>query len=305
MHGQGSSFLTPTGMTHSSSYSQEVASTFSGNTTMLVKETPFRFPYDGDREKKTRSTGAGITYLQFQRLSGEPGLVHAVFTRQGGVSDRPYHSLNTSYSTGDHPERVTRNLEIIQETLAARELVFMNQAHGNSILVLSGSNPSPKAGPDRTADAMITDRPYTALMVKQADCQGVILYDPARRVVAMVHCGWRGNTLNILGSVVARMESDFGCKAGRILAAVGPSLGPCCGEFRTYRQIFPESFVSFMVREDYFDLWRISRWQLVQAGVEEANVEVAGICTRCRTDLFFSYRAEGLTGRFATAVMLT
>ncbi|MBN1102424.1 MAG: peptidoglycan editing factor PgeF [Deltaproteobacteria bacterium] len=272
---------------------------------MAVKESPLWSPHEGDPEKETRSEVAGVTVLQFRRLSAEPGLVHAVFTRQGGVSDRPYHSLNTSYSTGDHPERVTQNIEIIREAMAARELVFMNQAHGKSILVLSRCSPSPKAGPDRRADAMITDRPHTALMVKQADCQGVILYEPSRRVVALVHCGWRGNTLNILGSVVARMESDFGCRAGRMLAAVGPSLGPCCGEFRSYRQIFPKSFTSFMVRESYFDLWRISRWQLLEAGLEEENIAVAGICTRCRTDLFFSYRAEGLTGRFATAVMLT
>jgi copper oxidase (laccase) domain-containing protein len=59
-----------------------------------------------------------------------------------------------------------------------------------------------------------------------------------------------------------------------------------------------------MVRENYFDLWGISRWQLVEAGVRESHIETAGLCTRCRTDLFFSYRAERTTGRFATAAML-
>ena len=59
-----------------------------------------------------------------------------------------------------------------------------------------------------------------------------------------------------------------------------------------------------MVRENYFDLWQLSRWQLLEAGLKKENIEVAGICTRCRTDLFYSYRAEGTTGRFATVVML-
>jgi len=88
------------------------------------------------------------------------------------------------------------------------------------------------------------------------------------------------------------------------MAAIGPSLGPCCGEFITHEQIFPNEFRQFMVRENYFDLWRISRWQLLNAGLIEENIEVAGICTRCRTDMFYSYRAEGITGRFATVAML-
>ncbi|MDD5207719.1 MAG: laccase domain-containing protein, partial [Desulfobacterales bacterium] len=62
---------------------------------------------------------------------------------------------------------------------------------------------------------------------------------------------------------------------------------------------------SSMVRENYFDLWRISRLQLLEAGLVAENIEVAGVCTVCRTDLFFSYRAEKTTGRFATAIMLT
>ena len=87
-------------------------------------------------------------------------------------------------------------------------------------------------------------------------------------------------------------------------AAVGPSLGPCCAEFRTYEEIFPPEFEKFMVRKNYFDLWAVSRMQLLDAGLDKAHVHIAGICTRCRTDLFYSYRGEGVTGRFGTVVML-
>jgi copper oxidase (laccase) domain-containing protein len=128
--------------------------------------------------------------------------------------------------------------------------------------------------------------------------------DPKKKVIANVHCGWKGNALNILGSALGRMISDFGSRVSDIKAAVGPSLGPCCAEFVTYEQIFPREFSRFMVRKNYFDLWEISRWQLMEAGIEGENIEIAGICTRCRTDLFYSYRAEGITGRFATVVML-
>ena len=134
-------------------------------------------------------------------------------------------------------------------------------------------------------------------MVRQADCQGIILFDSTKGVVSNLHCGWRGNTHNILGSVIRRMKTDFGCREPDLMAAIGPSLGPCCAEFITHEQIFPEKFRRFMVREDYFDLWEISRWQLLVARLKEENIEVAGICTCCKTSMFYSYRAEGVTGR--------
>ena len=245
----------------------------------------------------------GIRYFQYPMLSANPHLVHGVFTRRGGESAPPFHSLNTSYSVGDLPEYVTGNLSKIKDTIGAVRLRFMNQSHGTEIVVLGKECVE---GPDSTphADAIITEIPHVALMVKQADCQGVIIFDPGKRVLANVHCGWRGNVRNILGRVIARMSKEFDCKAKDLLAAIGPSLGPCCSEFVSYRQIFPKGFEHFMVRKNYFDLWAISCWQLVEAGVRDENIQVAGICTRCRTDLFYSYRGEGKTGRFATVAML-
>lgn len=245
-----------------------------------------------------------VLYFQFQRLAREPGLRHAVFTRLGGVSEPPYFSLNTSFSTGDDPEHVRKNLSIVKEVLGAERVFWMEQVHGSNILVLRGETSS-EFSSGIAADAVIARTVNLALMVKQADCQGIILYDPDPKVIAAVHCGWRGNVLNILGSVVERMVSEMGCRPSRILAAIGPSLGPCCAEFVTYREIFPEVFRSFMVSESRFNLWQISRWQLLEAGVPEGNIESAEICNKCRTDLFFSYRTEKTTGRFATAVMLT
>lgn len=244
-----------------------------------------------------------VIYYQFPELSKYERLVHAVFTRNGGVSEFPYATLNTSYSTGDRPECVKTNHRIIKETIGARHLTFMKQLHGQDILVVGKANYRNFKG-EAGVDAIITDMTDLALMVKQADCQGVILFDPQKRVISNVHCGWRGNTYNILGSVVRRMESDFGCEKPDLVAAIGPSLGPCCAEFVTYEQIFPKEFKRFMVRKNYFDLWEISRWQLLEAGLKKENIEVAGICTRCRTDQFYSYRAKAVTGRFATAVML-
>ena len=219
------------------------------------------------------------------------------------MSKVPYNTLNTSFATGDRPDFVRQNLNTINDAIGADNLIFTNQIHGKGILVLRRETFSNYPKPV-DADAIITDIPRLGLMVKQADCQAVIIFDSQKKVISNVHCGWRGNTLDILGSTVTRMTEEFGCKSSDLTAAIGPSLGPCCAEFVTYDRIFPGEFKRFMVRKNYFDLWETSLRQLLHAGLKDENIEIAGICTRCRTNLFYSYRAEKITGRFATVVML-
>ena len=243
------------------------------------------------------------TYFRYPNLFLNPQLIHGVFTRHGGISEAPYHSLNISYTVGDAPDNVAANLRKIRKTIGAKNLIFMNQSHGTDILALrKGQYIRFENVP--SADAIITDVPFFALMVQLADCQGVIIFDPKKNVVANVHCGWRGNVQNILERVVNRMKKDFGCGESHLLAGISPSLGPCCAEFVSHKEIFPDAFKRFRVRENYFDLWAISRWQLESAGLREGNIEIAGICTRCRSDLFYSYRGEGKTGRFGAVAML-
>jgi polyphenol oxidase len=267
---------------------------------MLQKKFFHSSTLDGERRTPIASE---VPFFQFPGLSVYPDLAHFVFTRHGGVSDSAFRSLNVSFSTGDTAGHVETNLSIIREITGARSLRYMNQAHGKNIVILRESNFQESAGPF-TADAMITDLPGVALLVKQADCQAVILYDPLRQVVSNVHCGWRGSVNGLLSAVIAAMREEFGCDPSRLRAAIGPSLGPCCAEFITHREIFPESFSPFMIRDNHFDLWAISRSQLVASGLKDERIESAHWCTRCTTDLFYSYRGEGRTGRFATVVML-
>jgi YfiH family protein len=244
-----------------------------------------------------------VSYFVFPRLSSCRKLIHGIFSRHGGTSDPPFDTLNVSYSVGDSPGKVAENIKRIRKAIKAEDMAHVNQSHGDGIVVL-GKDKFEKCLEVPFADAMITDVPRTALLVKQADCQGTIIYDPNRHIVANVHCGWRGNVRNILESVVIRMKEEFGCKESDLLAAIGPSLGPCCAEFIGYKSFFSGMFEQFMVRENHFDLWALSCRQLQGVGLREENIEVAGICTRCRTDLFYSYRGEGQTGRFGTVAML-
>jgi YfiH family protein len=267
---------------------------------MLFKKTtipipPHPFPNEADQLLE-------IPYFEFPGLLRFPALKHAVFTRRGGVSPAPFASLNCSLATRDHPANVRPNLAIVSQTLQSRHLLFLEQVH-SAETVLVGDQDLPRTAPLAKADGLLTNLTQTGLLIKQADCQAVILYDPVKQVIANVHCGWRGNQKNILGAAVQKMQAEFGSSAAEIRAAIGPSLGPCCAEFRSWPEIFPPEFEHFMVRPDYFDLWAVSRWQLRQAGLKEQHIETAGLCTKCRTDLFFSYRG-GDAGRFATVVML-
>ena len=248
-------------------------------------------------------TKGPVSYLRHPGLSRHPRLAHGIFTRKGGVSIPPYHFLNTSYEVGDLQENVRANLGLISHTLGADHLVFMRQSHGTTVYTLARERKQVPVEPPN-ADAVITDIPRVALLVKQADCQGVIIFDSERQVVANVHCGWRGNVNNILGRVVARMGRGFRSRSQDLIAAIGPSLGPCCAEFVDHGKIFPPDFEEFMVGDDHFNLWAISERQLLEAGLRRENIEICGICTRCAVGLFYSYRGEGKTGRFGTAAML-
>jgi len=242
-------------------------------------------------------------YLQHPDLSQYYQLKHGTFTRHGGTSSPPYDSLNTSDAVGDSESNVAANLGIIKHSMGAKQILSTRQTHGTEVLMVD-SDTLETFDALQQADAMITNICGVGLMIKQADCQAVILFDPHQNVIANVHCGWRGNVKNILGQVVQMMEHHFDCESADLVAAIGPSLGPCCAEFITHKDIFPPSFRDFRISETHFDLWRLSSHQLVTAGINPHNITVSEICTRCHTDRFFSYRGEGVTGRFGTVVML-
>ena len=195
------------------------------------------------------------------------------------------------------------NRRRVQEALGLTWLAGAKQVHGQGEAVVKWE----PAGPPRelgAADLLFTDRPGVGLLIKQADCQAVILYDPGRRVVANIHCGWRGQVQNVLAAAVARLQAEYGCRPAGLHAAISPSLGPCCAEFRNYRQEFPPELWLYEVRPHYFDLWQLSRDQLHAAGLKPENIEVAGLCTRCRSAEFFSYRRDKITGRQGTVIGL-
>lgn len=244
---------------------------------------------------------------QFPSLLRFPRLVHAVVSRIGAGSRPPFDGMNMSHGVGDDPETVTANRKRLWQITGGGIHVYTRQNHGTSIRVIT-RDAVDRGGAIQTepvpADALITDVPGIRLLIQTADCQAVMLFDPQKRVVANIHCGWRGSVADIIGQTVLRMASGFGCDPGQMIAAIGPSLGPCCAEFINFEDEIPRQLWPFRVGAHHFDFWLISRHQLITAGLSGGNVHGPGICTRCNPHLFFSYRAARKTGRFAALIGL-
>ncbi|MEJ2166941.1 MAG: peptidoglycan editing factor PgeF [Desulfobacterales bacterium] len=246
-------------------------------------------------------------YYRFENLAVFRGIDHRIFTRRSGFSPPPFDSLNISLGIGDAETNVARNRGLIRRSITGGEFVYVRQVHGCTVAVLKddiqeqGGRPCAAA---ITADALVTDLSGRYLVIQVADCQAVLLYDPVRQVIANVHCGWRGSILNVIGRTLEAMMYHFNCRPECIRAGIGPALGPCCAEFINYKAEIPAEFWVYKDSRDHFDFWAVSRDQLLRAGVAENNIEVSGICTRCRTDEFYSYRAAKRTGRFAAVIGL-
>ncbi|MCK5543906.1 MAG: peptidoglycan editing factor PgeF [Desulfobulbaceae bacterium] len=242
----------------------------------------------------------GINYLVFKSLSVSD-VFHGVFSRRGGVSPEPFDSLNLGLGVGDAEENVRENQARIKEIFGVRIIVSARQVHGNRVFVLE-KQPSLDLEVDGY-DALVTDARGVGLMVKQADCQAVLLFDPARPAVGIVHCGWRGSVSNVIRAAIEAMADVYGTDPADLKAAISPSLGPCCAEFVGFRDELPSRMHSYQVRPDYFDFWEISFHQLCDAGVGKERIFVSGLCTACNDD-YFSYRRDKSTGRFASVIGL-
>ena len=164
------------------------------------------------------------------------------------------------------------------------DAVMADQIHGDTILELKEK---PLEKPH--CDAFITRRKGLPLMVKIADCQGVLIYDPSNEVIAAVHSGWRGSTLNIIGKTIQKLKRDYGSDPSELLAAVGPSLGPCCAEFSDPYNELPAFAHRFIKPNKHVDFWALTLAQLKEEGLEENQVELAGKCTKCQPG-FYSHR---------------
>jgi len=193
--------------------------------------------------------------------------------------------------------------------------LYASQIHSGDVKVIDTEAFSTMqlSEPPKT-DALITNVPGICLIVMVADCVPLVLFDPVKKVSAVIHAGWRGTVKNITSNTVQTMGKAFGCNPTDIIAGIGPSIGPCCYEVgddvtRLVEQNFGTTEGFLVTHKDkakpHFDLWSANFKQLIDNGVRASNIETAGLCTRCNPEIFFSSRAsDGITGRFAAGVCM-
>jgi polyphenol oxidase len=155
-----------------------------------------------------------------------------------------------------------------------------------------------------------------AVGVRVADCVPILLAEDTGTAVAAIHAGWRGMAKRAAIAGIDALQKNFGIRPERLVAAVGPSIGPCCYEVgQTTRDTFHaaghhDAILNrwFERRHDgkyHLDLWRATRDQLEGAGILPANIHVAELCTKTHAAAFHSYRTDGeRAGRLLGAIRI-
>ncbi len=265
---------------------------------------------DAVSETMTFHQAESIRYFTFDHFDPQ-AITHAVFTRQGGVSPQPWDSLNMGGLVGDDLARVAQNrVAAFRAVGRAPESLFdVWQVH--SAEVVFADAPRPFDQPHPKADIILTDRPEVSIFMRFADCVPILLHDPQRAVVGLVHAGWQGTVKRAAVAAVHAMQSRYACKAENIRAGIGPSIGAHHYEVgpevvAQVRQVFGGDASDLLPRQDgavQFDLWAANRLLLEQAGLQ--HIQAAEICTACKPGDWYSHRGEqGKTGRFGALIAL-
>jgi len=222
-----------------------------------------------------------MEFLPSSLLSRVPGLTHGFGTRMAG------------------PRAVAREAAR-KALLESGEVFFLQQVHGCTVVRSPWTEPP-------EADASVAHGSGTVLAIETADCLPLLIVDPIENRVAAVHAGWRGTALGVARAAVRTLK-EGGSDPRVLLAALGPAIGACCYEVgRDVEEAFGTAgskfFVSGPGSRMHLDVVAANRAQLEEAGLIPANIDSLDLCTRCRGDLFFSYRRDGAAaGRMISVV---
>lgn len=219
-------------------------------------------------------------------------------TRFGGVSQAPFDSLNLALHVGDDPLHVKKNRELLQEDMGVSKLVFMDQIHGDKVVLIEhGDEEMP------TCDAMITEHPDIALCVMVADCIPILYYDAVHQAIGVAHAGRAGSQLNIGQKCALAMQEAFGTHMHELRIFMGPSIHACCYEVGEEVITGFEKFVHIQDKKYFLDLQHYNRDAFLELGIKPEHLEISKECS-CSNHNYFSYRRDKITGRFAGVIAL-
>ena len=273
-----------------------------------------------DRHIYTEKNCNGVLFLEFPLLS-ETGVVrHGISTREGGVSEGIYRSMNLSFARGDKEEHVMENYRRIGAAIGVSpdRMTASSQTHTTNVRAVTEDDIGkgivyPRDYTD--VDGLMTNLPDVCLVTYYADCVPLLFVDPVHRAIASSHSGWRG-TVNRMGEItVQAMQRAYGSRPEDIVAAIGPSICQDCYEvsedvIERFRAAFPETEWAslFYGKPDgkfQLNLWRANELILLRAGIKREHLAVTNLCTCCNSELLFSHRAShGKRGNLAAFLAL-
>lgn len=252
---------------------------------------------------------------EFNNFKKYKELKHLVTDRLDGHSKEPFDSLNVGLHVTDNKSTVLKNRQEISKYIGydIKDFVFMEQVHGSNIRIIKKDNKGKGSTSLETAvkntDAMITNEKGIVLSVFVADCIPIIIYDPHKQILAVVHGGWRGLTKNVIGKTIDLMNEKFGSIAEELIVGIGPTIcEKCCEIGNEVVNIINTKFPKLAKRvikkrngKMYIDM-KIAKLQLEEKGVRD--IEIADICTY-ENKKFYSYRRNKVTGRFGLFAVLS
>lgn len=260
----------------------------------------------------------GLKLITFNRLDELNILKHGFSTREGGLSNTPYKSLNLGIKTKDDLGVVVDNTKRLCEAVGVdfEALVVSDQVHEDTVLIVTEEDKGKGFARERDyrdVDALITNVSGIPLISYYADCVPLFIVDPIKGVVALAHAGWKGTVLKIGNKTIAKMIEVFKSRVEDIIVVIGPSIGQCCYEVdESVINKFNTNFTdtsSFVIPKDngkyMLDLSSANSLALKEIGILDRNIVLSQLCTGCDRTLFFSHRMEGpYTGRMASIIQL-
>lgn len=245
------------------------------------------------------------TYYAIQELEATGIVTAGITSRHGGVSRAPYSSLNLAEHVGDDADAVATNRKIFFQQSRLTDLHYCQQIHSARVInadctAIEILRQHPEA------DALVSARRGVPLGIFTADCVPIFILDVATPAIGIAHAGWRGTLTRIAVNTLARMQNRFGTLATNCQVHLGPSIRKCCYTVSTELiNQFTKHFGSTVHNGTNLSLQTANMHQLIEIGIPAASISVSSFCTACRTDIFYSHRAEsGQTGRMLSFIQL-
>ena len=277
-----------------------------------------------------------VKWLTFPELDAYPELVHAFTTRHGGVSTGEKTSLNFGKGPDETWDNILENYRILAAALSEEaglpglvnreHMVRTDQTHTANVLTVTEEHLSMGILREReytNIDGLITSKRGIALITSHADCNALFFYDPKQQAIGLAHSGWKGTLQEIGTQIIRQMSTEFDTQPEDVIVGIGPALCQTCFEVdedvaqKFYRKNPAWQTMAFQREigicsetgeerwKHYIDLKSVVRETLMRSGVKPENIHDMGLCSKCRPDLFYSYRGQkGKNGNMVSLVML-